>query len=138
MLYELNGKPASKLFFNSLKKVRDLEWFDGPLTTEFKSKNNSISYIYHWCDVDDKFNRWLVSQVWEDDVDLYMDRIISYRELFESSYLNRYYVLDIDTDRNIVSATIISSENCPTEYLPGNYLHAAEYIDYYEDRSTEI
>ena len=42
-----------------LRKVRDLEFFEGPLLAEFRSVGGD-TYLYSWCGVGDEENRWMV------------------------------------------------------------------------------
>src|SRR5262245_38565982 len=42
-----------------LSHVRDIEGYEGPLLSEFRSEHGE-PYLYHWCDRDKTHNRWLV------------------------------------------------------------------------------
>ena len=47
--------------FSKLIKVADLIYYDGPLLSHYVS-NKGENYLFYWVDVDNEYNRWVVSE----------------------------------------------------------------------------
>jgi hypothetical protein len=54
--------------FPMLEKIEDLIYYEGPLLSLFKRKDEDIFYFYYWIDMDKTSNRWLIFEVSQDDI----------------------------------------------------------------------
>jgi hypothetical protein len=102
----------------NLTYIVDLSYFDGSLLSVFKSEHGDF-YIYNWCDVDDKFNRWLVFRVKRKSLIKYLQGELSLRDLVLSPIDGFQYLLDIDDDLNVKNAYVVQPDNLPKSYIPG-------------------
>lgn len=64
------GKELPKLPFDGFERVRDIEFYDGPLLTEFKDHAGK-SYLASWLDADLTAHRWLVFETTRQTIYLY-------------------------------------------------------------------
>lgn len=108
-----------------LRKIVDLEYFDGPLLSLFENEYGD-SYLYSWCDVDNLYNRWLVFRVARQTLKLYIDGQVSLHELIVNPVDGFLYSLDIDNALQVENSYLILPENLPAIYLP-------ETDSYYEE-----
>ncbi len=109
---ELPALPVS-----GLTKVRDLVYFDGPLLSEFKSSSGD-TYLYHWCDVDGGFNKWMIFRVSRKDLVKYLHRRISLSRLISLSQDGFVYLVDIGPDKNEKNIFLVPMASIPDDYLP--------------------
>src|SRR5271170_2097790 len=79
----------------SLEYVRDIEEFEGPLLSEFKGPHGE-TFIYFWCDADDRFNRWLVVRTPPASLFRYLVGKIDLRELVCNGPDQFGYVVDLN------------------------------------------
>lgn len=102
----------------ALHKVRDIEAFEGPVLSEFRATSGD-TYLYLWCDQDDKVNRWLVFRVPERDLIRYTHKAITLRKLVEHPSDGYYFIVDTDKDGQSRSVAIAQRSEVPEGYLPG-------------------
>src|SRR5690348_10319881 len=95
--------PLPRLPIRDLEWVRDLVYFDGPLLSEFRSSNGD-TYLFHWCDVDDGANRWMVFRVSRPDLVKYLFRRYPLRRLIDESQDGFVYIVDIGDNRQHLRA----------------------------------
>lgn len=100
-----------------LEFVRDLEEFDGPLLSEFRSSEGD-TFLYYWCDCNEKANRWLVVRTPRQDLFRYLVGRVTLRSLIQECRDRFLYVVDMDEDATALSAWFIYAENIPENYLP--------------------
>jgi hypothetical protein len=98
--------------------VRDLEEFDGPLLSEFRSSNGD-TFLYYWCDCNEQANRWLVVRTPRQDLFRYLVGRVTLRSLIQECRDRFLYVVDLDGDASVLSAWFVYAENIPEIYLPG-------------------
>ena len=117
MMEPVNGLRLKAFFLKNLEKIADLIYFDGPLLSHFKNEDGD-SYLYYWCDADEVYNRWLVFRVTDEDLNQYLLRQSSLREIILDLADGFMYVADIDDDLNFDNVYIIQPEDLPTVYFP--------------------
>lgn len=101
-----------------LEFVRDLEEFDGPLLSEFRSSDGD-TFLYYWCDCDERANRWLVVRTPRQDLFRYLVGRVSLRSLIRDCRDGFLYMVDLDGDATVISAWFVYAEKTPENYLPG-------------------
>ncbi|MGL5058555.1 MAG: DUF6575 domain-containing protein [Microcoleus sp.] len=109
--FKLNKFPLN------LKRIADLEYFDGPLLSLFENEYGD-SYLYSWCDADNLYNRWLVFRIVRSTLKLYIECNISLHELIVNPADGFIYSLDIDNTLQVKNTYLLLPENLPTIYLP--------------------
>lgn len=113
---ELGAIPLVRLPVE-LTFVRDLEEFDGPLLSEFRSANGD-TFLYYWCDCNEKANRWLVVRAPRQDLFRYLVGRTALRSLIRECRDRFLYVVDLDETATVLSAWFVYAENVPENYLP--------------------
>src|SRR5689334_21676043 len=113
-LDELRAVPLQRLPVE-LEIVRDLEEFDGPLLSEFRSPEGD-TFLYYWCDCDEQANRWLVVRTPKQDLFRYLVGRISLRRLIRECRDGFLYAVDLDDDAAVVSAWFLYAESIPENY----------------------
>ncbi|MCW5804381.1 MAG: hypothetical protein KIT31_18570 [Deltaproteobacteria bacterium] len=105
---ELSHAPAE------FKHVRDVEFFDGPLVTEFVADEEP--YLFIWRDRDSRYHRWLAIKVTTRDVALYEAGRATLYGLIERSTSG--YLVDVDAQGAFTHWYAIAFEHLPDEYRP--------------------
>lgn len=108
-----------------LKRVRDIEWFEGPLLIEFKDSEGH-PWLVKWVDCDKTANRWLFLRVSATVIEGYMQGKLDLRKVVLGSRFHHvgapcppgepWLAVDIDSDGARVAAWHI--DVLPEEYLP--------------------
>lgn len=93
--------------------VRDIEFFEGPLTSEFTTSEGGV-YVFIWRDCDHEFNRWLVISSTKRKIAEYEARISSMHSLMSSALQG--FLVDQDTSGNFVRWQIVAIEMLPSDY----------------------
>lgn len=114
---DLRAIPLQRLPVD-LEFVRDLEEFDGPLLSEFRSADGE-TFLYYWCDCSDQANRWLVVRAPREDLLRYLVGLTPLRTLIRECRDGFLYVVDLDGAAVALSAWFVYAENVPERYLPG-------------------
>lgn len=103
--------------FTGFKKIADLIYFEGPLLSHFVSDKGD-DYLFYWVDKDEKDNRWLVLRVSLANLQRYMGKDISLRELIENPNDGYVYQVDIDDAINYHNVKLVQPADLPEDYLP--------------------
>lgn len=103
--------------FSNFKKIADLIFFKGPLLSHYVSKKGD-DYLFYWVDRDEKDNRWLVLRVSMANLQKYIGKELSLRELIENPNDGFLYSVDIDNDLQYHSVKLVQPSTLPKEYLP--------------------
>ena len=103
--------------FSNFKKIEDLIFFEGPLLSHFVSEKGD-DYLFYWVDRDEKDNRWLVLRVSMANLQKYIGKELSLRELIENPNDGFLYSVDIDNDLQYHSVKLVQPSTLPEEYLP--------------------
>jgi hypothetical protein len=101
-----------------LEHVRDLEEFDGPLLSEFRSADGEV-FIYSWCDCDEEVNRWIVVRTPLQTLFRYLVGRSTLRELVRDCRDRFVYIVDLDQQAEARATWFITAESLPIQYLPG-------------------
>lgn len=112
----------------NLSHVRDLEYFEGPLMSEFISEDGT-SYIHHWCDCDgdnpysnNKVNRWLVFKTTPELIESWENMEVgqNIRTVFRGMFAeNIAYIVDINGS-DVVRAWQLGIDEIPDTYIPAD------------------
>ena len=103
--------------FSNFKKIEDLIFFEGPLLSHYVSEKGD-DYLFYWVDRDEKDNRWLVLRVSMANLQKYIGKELSLRELIENPNDGFLYSVDIDNDLQYHSVKLVQPSTLPEEYLP--------------------
>lgn len=111
------GVALTHLPIRGFERVRDLEYFEGPLLTEFRNESGE-RYVASWCDRDDRVHRWMVFRVSMHDLALYRRGQISLREFMYRSRDDFMYLLDVDGEGTHVKVSLVTLDELPESYEP--------------------
>jgi hypothetical protein len=106
-----------KYDFSGFKKIADLIFFEGPLLSHYVSTKGD-DYLFYWVDCDAQDNRWLVLRVSLANLQKYIGRNISLRELVENPNDGYLYTVDIDNDIHYHNVKLVQPSDLPQDYLP--------------------
>lgn len=98
-----------------LTKERDLIYYDGPLLSLFRDKKNN-PYLYNWADQDDKYNRWIVFKISEEDLTKYLKGTFNLLNLIKTTEI--VFCLDLDNEFKDTKTYLLWTEDIPLDYLP--------------------
>jgi hypothetical protein len=117
---------------SSFIRIGDLVYFEGPLRTLFTDARNKRLYIFDWVDNDEATNRWLVYSIAPKDLLLYLQRSISYFELFKNAINKKYYITDISSAFVTKYYKLHEISELPEKYLPNedDYFDKGDTIFY--------
>ena len=103
--------------FSNFKKIADLIYFEGPLLSHYVSGKGD-DYLFYWVDSDDNDNRWLVLRVSLANLQRYMAKDLSLRELIETPNDGYLYCVDVDNTIHYHNVLLVQPVDLPKEYLP--------------------
>ena len=103
--------------FSQFKKVADLIYFEGPLLSHYVSSKGD-DYLFYWVDKDESDNRWLVLRTSLANLQKYMGKVITLRELIESPNDGYLYSVDVSNDISYHDVKLVQPSALPEEYLP--------------------
>lgn len=101
-----------------LRRVRDLEWYEGPLLTEYAGARGC--YLRSWVDRENSIDRWLLWRVSPSDLERYTAKEISLRHLILSAPDGVVMVEDSHVHDTAQPSAFfsIACRSIPPEYLP--------------------
>ena len=103
--------------FSNFKKVADLVYLDGPFLSHYVSGKGD-DYLFYWVDRDESDNRWLVLRVSLANLQKYIGKEISLRELINNPNDGYLYAVDIDNDIRYHHVKLVQPSALPEDYLP--------------------
>ena len=103
--------------FSSFRKIADLVYLDGPFLSHYVS-NKGEDYLFYWVDRDEHDNRWLVLRVSLANLQKYIGRELSLRELIETPNDGYLYAVDVDNDVCYHNVKLVQPSALPEDYLP--------------------
>ena len=103
--------------FSGFKKIADLIYFEGPLLSHYVSSKGD-DYLFYWVDRDDSDNRWLVLRVSLADLQKYIGKLITLRELIENPNDGYLYSVDVSNDVIYHDVKLVQPSSLPETYLP--------------------
>lgn len=113
----IKGAHIRELPLTGLGKVADLIYFEGPLLSIFKNDRGD-SYFYCWCEADQDVNRWLVFRVSDKDLNSYLSKKLSLRDLVLKPSDGFLFSVDIDNQLQSKNIHIINPLDLPQSYIP--------------------
>lgn len=103
--------------FSNFKKIADLVYFDGPFLSHYVSGKGD-DYLFYWVDKDESDNRWLVLRINLADLQKYIGKELTLRELIESPNDGFLYSVDVDNNLHYHNIKLVQPSSLPEEYLP--------------------
>jgi hypothetical protein len=100
-----------------LQKIRDLEFFEGPLLAEFRSAGGD-TYLYSWCATGEHEHRWMVFRTSRMDLAKFIHQRMTLLELVRACRDGFVYLLDLGSQAEIRRAQLCTLEQLPKNYLP--------------------
>jgi hypothetical protein len=126
----LKGTRLDYFPLSDLNKVTDLIHFEGPLLSLFRN-NEGDKYLYYWCDSGDDKNRWLVFRISDRELDSYLTKRATLRDLLLNPSDGFVYVADISENTDLANLYILDPRDLPTDYL-------ADENSYYEFTQSSL
>ena len=103
--------------FSGFKKMADLVYFDGPFLSHYISSKGD-DYLFYWVDRDDADNRWLVFRVNLANLQKYIGKELTLRELVANPNDGFLYSVDVDNDLRYHNVKLVQPSSLPEDYLP--------------------
>lgn len=103
--------------FSTFRKIADLIYFEGPLLSHYVSSKGD-DYLFYWVDRDDSNNRWLVLRVNLANLQKYIAKETTLRELIENPNDGYLYSVDVSNDITYHNVRLVQPSALPDEYLP--------------------
>lgn len=103
--------------FSSFRKIADLIYFEGPLLSHYVSSKGD-DYLFYWVDRDEHDNRWLVLRVSLANLQKYIGKEMTLRELIEHPNDGYLYAVDVNNDIRYHDVKLVQPSALPEEYLP--------------------
>ena len=103
--------------FSGFRKIADLIYFEGPFLSHYVSSKGD-DYLFYWVDRDDSDNRWLVLRVSLANLQKYIGKEITLRELIENPNDGYLYSVDVNGDIHYHDVKLVQPASLPEEYLP--------------------
>jgi hypothetical protein len=103
--------------FSNFKKIADLVYFDGPFLSHYVSGKGD-DYLFYWVDKDESDNRWLVLRINLADLQKYIGKELTLRELIENPNDGFLYSVDVDNNLHYHNIKLVQPSSLPEEYLP--------------------
>lgn len=127
---KIKGYIVNEFPYKDLKKVSDLQFFEGPILSHYKDSENR-DILFYWVDFDLTFNRWLVFSVNEEELYRYLKGKLSLKNLLDSKKSDFVFTVDIDSELAYKNIHIISQEELHPKYIP-------EEKSYYENELSQL
>jgi hypothetical protein len=103
--------------FSNLHLVADLEYFEGPLLSLYRDDAGK-NYLYHWCDVNETHNRWLVVPCSNRAIERFVRTEVTLLELINKPSEPFVYCVDINGEGSYDNVWLMSPKYIPENYLP--------------------
>ena len=103
--------------FSSFRRIADLIYFEGPFLSHYVSSKGD-DYLFYWVDSDDTDNRWLVLRVSLANLQKYIGKEITLRELIQNPNDGYLYAVDVNNDIHYHDVKLLQPASLPEEYLP--------------------
>ena len=97
--------------------MADLVYFDGPFLSHYVSGKGD-DYLFYWVDRDETYNRWLVLRVGLANLQKYVGKELTLRELIENPNDGFLYSVDVDNNLHYHNVKLVQPSALPKEYLP--------------------
>jgi hypothetical protein len=114
---KLTGNHLTEFPFQNLFKVGDLVNYKGPLLSLFSNEKGEL-FLFHWCDSDVNYNRWLVFKITLIQLFQYLNRKISHYQLITTYFTDYIISVDISNKLDYHNILLLNLFEMPEEYLP--------------------
>lgn len=103
-------------YLPQMQWVRDLQSFEGPLLSEFRSSRER--FLYWWCDRDERHHRWLVMRAEARAVHRLTSGLLSMRRLIQDLPDGYVFVVDVDGEGEPRHVSMSPVGTLPHDYVP--------------------
>ena len=103
--------------FSHFQRIADLIAFEGLLLSHYISDKGE-DYLFYWVESDENNNRWLALRVSLANLQKYVGKELSLRQLIDTPNDGFLYCLDVDSDLNYHNILLVQPANLPADYLP--------------------
>lgn len=105
-----------------LKRVRDLEYCEGPLLSQFKDENGGL-WLFSWCDLSETCHRWLVFNVTPEVLSTYLEGKSTFTDFLLAGTNRGFVDLDgttnsIDSENWVTTKQAWDATEIPECYMP--------------------
>jgi hypothetical protein len=120
MMETIRGSQLSKFPLEPLNIVADLLYYDGPFLSllELEHDSGESYYFYYWCNLDERYNRWLIFRVTQKQVTDYLTGKTSLRAIISHPIDHYYFLGDMDNDSEWQQLYLVMSADLPLSYWP--------------------
>ncbi len=112
----LNGSKIANFPISQLQKIGDLDYFEGPSLSLFKSEEDNSLYLFDWVDCDKDAHRWLLYPISPQQLAKFIDRKITRHDLFFSQKVVK--ILDLVDNFILSQAYSLKTADLPQSYKP--------------------
>lgn len=133
----INGHIINTLPIKGLKKISDLQYYDGPLLSHFVDEKDN-NYLYYWVDYNTDCNRWLVWKTSINQLYGYLHGKTTLLEVILAPNKDFIYSVDLDRELNYTSVWAIELDQIPTEYLPEEESFFMDDIPEYYQKELDV
>lgn len=116
MKTEIFGFPM-EFNLQKLTKCSDLIYFDGPLLSHYIDDAGD-NYLLYWLESDEKCNRWMIVRTTMLQVQSYVSKLVSLRDVILNPCDTFVFVTDIDDELHCHNTKCVPLKSIPNEYLP--------------------
>jgi len=129
------GVHIAKSVLSSHRKVDDLIEYAGPVLSLYRDGDENM-FLRFWSSHDDELNRWLIVPVTIDQLNAYLDRKISLREVLLHPEGDAVMILDTDEEQVPTKLTLLQASEIPSNYLPReDSYYSFQHKLYYQESS---
>lgn len=140
-MLKIQGSVLEFLPVVDLERVRDLEYYDGPLLSHFRHRRKGDHYLYYWCDCNETVNRWMILRVGEASIIRLVNRFVPLDYVIPKACQDDFvYFVDMDSDGLADKVTLCRLAAVPEIYVPaeGAYLHVDAPTDAKHRRTYSV
>ena len=112
----LNGFKIENFPISQLQKIGDLDYFEGPSLSLFKSEEDNSLYLFDWVDCDTQAHRWVVYTLSPNQLFEFINCKITRNDLVFSE--KNISIVDFASDFVLLQAYTVKVSNLPKTYLP--------------------
>lgn len=102
-----------------IRRIADLIYFEGPLLSHYVSDKGD-DYLFYWVERDEQDNRWLALRVSLANLQKYINKELSLRQLIDSPNDGYLYCFDVDNNINYHNVLLVQPADLPADYLPAS------------------
>jgi len=124
------GFRISKSILAGHRKVDDLIEFAGPILSLYRDGEGN-PLLRFWANQDEHVNRWLVIPITVEQLNDYLFRKLSLKELLQHPDGGAVMLVDTDEDQVLEQLTLLQASEIPSEYLPAEHSYYTFDPKYY-------